>query len=94
MSEIIDNPDEKRFELPIEGSEGDIAAAYYRTEDGRFILMHTEVPYRFTGQGIGSQLARGVFEAIRAQGGKVALRCPFMGRYYARHPEYSDIVIG
>jgi len=94
MSTIIDNPAEHRFELPIEGSDGDIAAAYYRNEDGRFILIHTEVPFAFTGQGIGSQLARGVFEAIRARGGKVVLRCPFMGRYHARHPEYSDIVIG
>jgi predicted GNAT family acetyltransferase len=94
MSEVIDNPNEQRFELPIDGGDGDIAAAYYRIEDGRFILIHTEVPYQFTGQGIGSQLARGVFDAIRAQGGKVVLRCSFMGGYYARHPEYSDIVIG
>jgi len=52
------------------------------------------IPHEFTGQGIGSQLARGVFEAIRARGGKVVLRCSFMGGFYARHPEYSDIVIG
>jgi uncharacterized protein len=94
MSTVIDNLAQHRFELPIDGSDGDIAAAYYRIEDGRFILIHTEVPYQFTGQGIGSQLARGVFDAIRASGGKVVLRCSFMGGYYARHPEYSDIVIG
>lgn len=94
MSTVIDNPAARRFEFPIDGSDGAIAAAYYRVEDGRFILIRTEVPYRFTGQGIGSQLAHGVFEAIRASGGKVVLRCSFMGGYYARHPEYSDIVIG
>lgn len=94
MNEVVDNPNEQRFELPIEGGNDDIAVAYYRTEDGRFILIHTEVPYQFTGQGIGSQLAQGVFELIRAQGGKAVLRCPFMGRYYARYPDYSDIVIG
>ncbi|WP_407945193.1 GNAT family N-acetyltransferase [Oryzicola mucosus] len=53
---------------------------YYRTEDGWFILIHTEVPYRFTGQGIGSQLARGVFEAIRAQGGEGRPAPPVHGR--------------
>jgi predicted GNAT family acetyltransferase len=46
------------------------------------------------GQGIGSQLARGVFDAIGATGRKAVLRCSFIGAYYARHPEYSDIVVG
>jgi predicted GNAT family acetyltransferase len=94
MSTVINNVAGHRFELPIEGSDGEIAFAFYRIENGRHILTHTEVPYAFTGQGIGTQLARGVFEAIRASGGKVVLRCPFMGAFYARHPEYSDIVIG
>ena len=94
MSRVIENTAAHRFELPIDGSDGDIAAAYYRAENDRVILIHTEVPHQFTGQGIGSQLARGVFDAIRARGGKIVLRCSFMGGYYARHPEYSDIVAG
>lgn len=94
MSAVIDNPAEHRFELPIDGSDGEIAAAYYRVESGQLILIHTDVPYAYSGQGIGSQLAGGVFEAIRASGRKVVLRCSFMGGYYSRHPEYSDIVIG
>tara|TARA_R100000365_G_C2739908_1_gene68649 strand:- start:121 stop:405 length:285 start_codon:yes stop_codon:yes gene_type:complete len=94
MSTVIDNPAAHRFELPIEGSDGEIAATYYRVEDGRLILTHTDVPYRFTGQGVGSRLARGVFDTIRARGDKVVLRCSFMGVYYARHPQYSDIVVG
>lgn len=94
MSAVIDNPAESRFELPIDGGDGDIAAVYYRMEADRLILTHTEVPYQFSGQGIGSQLARGVFDAIRASGRKAVLRCSFMGAYYARHPEYSDIVVG
>jgi len=94
MSTVIDNPAERRFELPIAASDGNIAAAYYRIEGGRFVLVHTEVPFQFSGQGIGSQLARGVFEEIRARGGKVVLRCSFMAGFYARHPEYSDIVDG
>lgn len=92
MSTVIDNPAEHRFELPIDGGEDDIAAIYYRIEDNN--LIHTEVPYQFSGQGIGSQLARGVFEAIRATGRKAVLRCSFMSGYYARHLEYSDVVVG
>lgn len=94
MSAIINNSAESRFELPIDGGDGDIAAVYYRVEEDRLILTHTEVPYQFSGQGVGSQLARGVFDAIRANGSKAVLRCSFMGAFYARHPEYSDIVVG
>lgn len=93
-SAVIENPAENRFELPIAGSDGAIAAAYYRMEDDRLVLIHTEVPYEFSGQGIGSHLARGVFDALRASGRKAVLRCAFMGGYYARHPEYCDIVVG
>lgn len=90
---VIDNSAKHRFELPIEGEE-EIAAAYYRIENGRVVLTHTEVPQQFSGQGIGSRLARGVFEAIRASGRKAVLKCPFMSAFAARHPEYADIVDG
>lgn len=91
-SDVIDNPAEHRFELPIEDDA--IAAAYYRIDDGRVVLTHTEVPFQYSGRGIGSRLALGVFDAIRASGRKAVLKCPFMGDFYARHPEYSDIVDG
>ena len=90
--EVKDYPERHRFELPIEGD--DIAVAYYRVEGDRLILTHTEVPSEYGGQGIGSRLARGVFDAIRASGRKAVLKCPFMGTFYARHPEYADIVDG
>ncbi|MFQ8432310.1 GNAT family N-acetyltransferase [Amaricoccus sp. W119] len=90
--QVIDNPAEHRFELPLEGE--DIAAAYYRIEDGRVVLIHTEVPSQYGGRGIGSKLATGVFDLIRASGRKAVLRCEFMGRFYAKHREYDDIVEG
>ena len=91
-SDIIDNPEQHRFELAL--GDDAIAAAYYQIEDGRVVLTHTEVPYEFSGQGIGSRLAQGVFDAIRASGRKAVLKCSFMTRFYAAHPEYSDIVDG
>jgi len=91
LSTVEDNPAERRFELAIEGSH-DIAAAYYRLEGERLTLTHTIVPERYSGQGIGSKLARGVFELLRASGRKAVLRCPFMAAYYALHPEYDDVV--
>lgn len=94
MSEVRDNPPEHRFELEIGGSD-EVAAAYYRVDEhDRVVLTHTIVPQEFSGQGIGSRLARGVFDLIRKSGRKAVLRCPFMGAFYARHPDYSDIVDG
>ena len=93
MSEqVTDNSAMHRFELPIEGSDGAVATAYYRAENGVLVLTHTEVPSEFGGRGIGSTLARGVFEILRATGRKAILRCPFMAAWYARHPEYADVV--
>lgn len=93
MSEVTDNPAEHRFELAIDGSE-DLAEAYYRVEGDQVVLTHTIVPQQFSGQGIGSRLAHGVFDTIRASGRKAVLRCEFMGAFYARHHEYADIVVG
>ncbi len=92
--QVTDNAAMHRFELPIEDGGGAIAAAYYREEDGVLVLTHTEVPSECGGRGIGSRLARGVFDMLRATGRKAVLRCPFMGAWYAKHPEYADVVAG
>ena len=91
-SEVRDNAAQHRFELPIKDEA--MAVAYYRIEDGLVVLTHTEVPAEFSGQGIASRLARGIFELLRRSGRKAVLKCPFMGEYFARHPEYADVVEG
>ncbi len=91
MGEVVDNPGQSRFELSL--PEG-MAVAAYRRDGDRIVLIHTEVPQALSGQGVGSRLARGVFELIRAGGYKVVLRCSFMQAWSARHPEYDDIVDG
>jgi predicted GNAT family acetyltransferase len=91
-SEVRDNAAQHRFELPINGEA--MAVAYYRIVDGRVVLTHTEVPAEFFGQGIASRLARGIFELLRGSGRKAVLKCPFMGEFFARHPEYADLVEG
>jgi predicted GNAT family acetyltransferase len=90
--EVRENPEQHRFELPIEG--GAVAAAYYTIVDGRVVLTHTEVPSEFAGQGIATRLARGTFDLLRRSGRKAVLKCPFMGEFFARHPEYADVVEG
>lgn len=96
-AEVRHNPAQNRFELPIEGdAEGDAMAicVYRRDEEGRYVLLHTEVPDEFAGQGLASALAKGLFAMARAQGLKLILRCPYMAAWYARHPDYADVVAG
>lgn len=73
---VIERPELHRFELAVEGG---LAYASYRIEDGRLVLIHTEVPQELSGRGIGSQLAKGVFDIVRESKRKVVLRCPLYG---------------
>jgi uncharacterized protein len=91
-TKVTENIQQRRFELPVADSV--IAAAYCRVEDGRVVLVHTEVPSEFCGQGIASRLARGTFKLLRRTGRKAILKCPFMSRFLVRHPEYADVVAG
>lgn len=89
---VLENTEAHRFELPI--AEGALAAAYYRSEGGAVVLTHTEVPSEYMGGGIGSRLAEGVFDILRATGRKAIPSCEFMRRYVADHPKTADLVVG
>lgn len=91
MRTVVDHPARKRFELAIEGSQA-VAAAYYQMKGDHVVLTHTIVPDEASGQGVGSKLAHGVFDQIRASGRKAILVCPFMTSFYERHPEYADVI--
>jgi len=89
-AEVFENIPLRRFELPIAGEI--MAAAYYRVESGKVVLIHTEVPSEFSGQGIASRLAQGTFDLLRKTGRKAILKCPFMSWFFEKHPEYADVV--
>ncbi|EYR82194.1 acetyltransferase [Shinella sp. SUS2] len=89
--DVRDNPAESRFELAV-GDE--MAVAYYREENGRIVLIHTEVPQALSGQGIGTRLARGVFETLRARKTRIIAKCPFMAAFAVKHPDYASLLDG
>jgi predicted GNAT family acetyltransferase len=78
-----------RFELD---ADGHVAVAYYRLSPGVITFTHTEVPAERSGRGIGSALARGALDQVRAQGLKVVAQCPFIGDFISKHPEYGDLL--
>ena len=90
-NEVLENTEASRFELAV-GDE--MAVAYYRYEDGGYILTHTEVPQALSGQGIGTRLAQGVFTMLRKRNARVIAKCPFMSAFANKHPEYNAMLDG
>ena len=88
---VVENVEQNRFELTLDGGTALVA---YRRDGERLVLVHTEVPSQFAGQGVGSKLAKGVFELLRASGRKAVVRCEFLKGWIAKHPDYNDVVDG
>jgi uncharacterized protein len=86
---VRDNAQLQRFEIDAGGL---VAFSNYRREGDTLTIMHTEVPPALNGKGIGSALVRGLLDLIRAQGLKVAPRCPFVAAYIAKHTDYADLL--
>ncbi len=86
---VVENDTAGRFELAFPGGQ---AFAVYRRDGDRLIVTHTEVPPAFNGQGIGSQLVRGLFEQARASGRQVVPACSFVASWARRHPEFADVL--
>jgi predicted GNAT family acetyltransferase/glutaredoxin len=89
-AEVIDVPEESRYELRLGGRL--IGLAAYRRRDGRIAFTHTEVDEACEGRGFGSRLAE-VALADAAKGDlEVFPLCPFIAHYIDRHPEYERLV--
>ena len=93
-SDVVHDVSARQFILNIDGSDDPAQAFYQIDAEGRLVMTHTEVPFAASGRGIGSRLARGIFEIARRDGLQLVLRCPFLGGWFARHPEYGDVVAG
>ena len=89
MADIVNNRAEHRFELTVDGH---LAAAYYKTDGNVITFEHTEVPPELGGKGIGSKLVQGALDQIRAEGPRIAVECPFVKGWIAKHPEYNDLL--
>jgi uncharacterized protein len=79
----------RRFELD---ADGHTAVAHYRLSPPIITFTHTEVPTELSGRGIGSALARGALEIVRAEGLKVVAQCPFIRDFIEKHPEFQDLL--
>ena len=87
--EVSNNQVENRFEAHVGGNT---AFLLCRRMPGRLVLVHTEIPARLEGHGIGSKLVRAGIELARKQGLMVVPVCRFVVDYIRRHQEYVDLV--
>lgn len=89
--EVKNNPEENRYEAYLDGRLAGVAV--YGLGPSTIVFLHTEVEPEFEGKGIGSALAKGALEDVRAAGEyDVVPLCPFIKTYIERHPEFDDLV--
>lgn len=86
---VRDNKTLHRFEIE---ADGITAFLKYRRADGIVTFIHEEVPKAAEGHGIGSALAKGALDLVRAAGEKLIAACPFIANYIRKHPEYRDLL--
>jgi predicted GNAT family acetyltransferase/glutaredoxin len=89
-AEVVDAPEERRYELRLGGRL--IGLAAYRRRDGLIVFTHTEVDESCEGRGFGSRLAAAALDDARRQGLQVVPLCPFIAHYVDRHPDLHDLV--
>ncbi|MFI2706492.1 GNAT family N-acetyltransferase [Nocardioides sp. CER28] len=89
--EVRDNPAAERYEAWLDGELAGIAV--YEQRDGAIVFVHTEVDGKYGGRGIGSALARGALDDVRAKGDRdVVAKCPFIKGWIEKHPDYQDLL--
>jgi uncharacterized protein len=91
--QVADDRLESRYEARLGDRVLGIIDYELDADAGRIVLVHTEVRPDAEGMGVGSRLARGALEDIRARGLRVTVECEFVAAYLKRHPrEFQDLV--
>lgn len=85
LTRVVDNPQELRYELWLDDRlAGEIR---YVRENGKVVLVHTEIDPSLEGQGLGNVLVQGALDDLKARGLEYVPLCPFVAAYLRRHPQ-------
>ena len=88
---VVDNTTSRSYDAVVDGRiAGTIV--YEHASDGRIVFTHTVVEPAFRGRGVGTALARGALDDLRARGLTLTNFCDFVSRYIEAHPEYRDVL--
>ena len=83
---VVDNPEELRYELWL-GDELAGEIRYIRDDDGKVVLVHTEIEPRYEHQGLGNVLVQRALDDLRERWIEYRVVCPFVLAYLRRHPQ-------
>jgi predicted GNAT family acetyltransferase len=88
---IIDDAGHEQFAVSV---DRDTAKLEYQLEGHRLLLLHTEVPEAFRGQGVAGQLVEAAVAKARANHLTIVPWCPYARRWLREHPEQiGDITV-
>lgn len=88
--EVVHNDGARRYELRHDGQMiGDIE---YQQRNRTVVMLHTRVAEEFGGRGLAARLVEFALADVRAAGGQVEPKCPYVHRYLDTHPEWQDLV--
>jgi predicted GNAT family acetyltransferase len=64
----------------------------YVDQGDQRIFVHTIVDDAFSGQGLGSVLAKFALDDTRSAGKRIVPICPFIAAYVARHHDWAAVI--
>jgi predicted GNAT family acetyltransferase len=88
--QVADNPAQARYEIRADGELAGFVT--YQLGDGIIDLLHTETDDRFRGHGIAGHLVQSTLDSARERHLAVVPTCPYVRRWIAEHPGYTDLV--
>jgi predicted GNAT family acetyltransferase len=81
---VTDDSARERFAVSMDGA---MAKLEYETDRDRLLLLHTEVPEAFWGQGVGGRLVEEALAKARVENLTIVPWCPYARRWLKEHPE-------
>lgn len=86
---VTHNEPRHRFEINLEGETAFLEYRFYRKD---ISLLHTEVPKKFEGRGLGNALVKYAFKYAEENQLPVIVYCPFVAAFLKRHHEYDHLL--
>ncbi len=92
-TEVVDRPDQQRYELVEDGRV--LGFADYRPLAGDELVLefpHTVIDPAERGRGLGAVLVEGAMADVRRRGAKVRPTCWYVAEWLSGHPDQQDLV--
>lgn len=87
--DITHDKDHSRFTLDI---NGELAKVQYTLKDNRMYLVHSEVPYKLRGKGVGKVLVEKTFKKLTEENYQAIAVCSYIKAVAKRSNTWSKII--